>query len=118
MRNNATPAERALWRHLQGRRLGGYKFSRQVEIEGPLYGDFVCRSHKLVVELDGESHDLTGEADLARTRRLEALGFKVIRFTNRDVFENAEGVLALIAEELSARPTPPLRGFPSRDREG
>lgn len=112
LRNNATPAERALWVHLQNRKLGGFKFSRQLELDGPIYPDFTCRSHGLIVELDGDSHDFTGEADLVRTRRLEALGYNVIRFTNKDVFENMDGVLTAIAQELESLPTPPLRGYP------
>lgn len=118
LRNNATPAERALWLQLQNKKLDGFKFSRQMELTGPFYGDFICRSHKLIIELDGGSHDFTAEEDAERARRLGRLGYQVIRFTNQDVFEHLEGVLIMISQALRDRPTPPLRGFPSRKREG
>jgi very-short-patch-repair endonuclease len=57
-------------------------------------------------------------ADADRTRRLEALGYRVIRFTNEDVFQHLEGVLAKISEALRNSPTPALRARPSRKREG
>ena len=119
LRNNAAPAERRLWLQLQGRKLDGYKFSPQLEMTGPFYGDFVCRSHKLVIELDGDSHDFTADADAERTRQLEQLGYQVIRFTNKDVFEHLEGVLVVIAQTLRDRPTPARSAsVPSRKREG
>ena len=117
LRNNATPAECRLWLHLQNRKLEGYKFTRQREVRHA-YGDFICRSHRLIVELDGESHDFTGASDEIRTERLERLGHEVIRFTNKEVFENLDGVLAAIAQTLRAMPTPALRACPSRKREG
>jgi very-short-patch-repair endonuclease len=119
LRNNATPAERRLWLQLQGRKLDGYKFSRQLEMAGPFYGDFVCRSHKLIIELDGGSHDFTADADAGRTQRLERLGYQVIRFTNGDVLQHLDGVLLVIAQTLRDRPTPARSAsFPSRKREG
>jgi very-short-patch-repair endonuclease len=117
LRNNATPAERALWKHLQGSKLDGHKFSRQIQI-GPCYGDFVCRRLKVVVELDGFSHDLTAEDDARRTEYMERNGYRVVRFTNEDVLRNTEGVLAVLTRELADRPTPALRACPSRMREG
>jgi very-short-patch-repair endonuclease len=113
LRNSATPAERELWRHLSRSQLDGCKFSRQIPI-GPYFGDFVCRSHGLVVEIDGESHDTRIGYDASRTEQLTAAGYKVIRFTNSDVFERVEGVLIKIREALHDRPTP----TPSREREG
>src|ERR1700712_2254951 len=55
LRNNATPHEEMLWRQLKGKRLAGLKFSRQMPIAGYRV-DFVCRAHKLIVELDGSQH--------------------------------------------------------------
>ena len=105
LRNTATPAERELWRHLSGNQLDGFKFSRQMPI-GPYFGDFVCRSHGLVVEIDGDSHDTRLSYDARRTEQLAAAGYEVIRFTNADVFERIEGVLIKIREALRERPTP------------
>ena len=113
LRNEATPAERALWRHLQGGQVEGHKFSRQMPI-GPFSVDFLCRRSKLVIELDGFSHEMRVAADASRTAFLQRSGFAVLRFTNEDVLENAGGVVAAIREALADRPTP----GPSRKREG
>ena len=113
LRANATPAERKLWQYLSASQLDGYKFSRQNPI-GPFICDFVCRAVKLVVEIDGHSHDSATAYDSRRTEHLRRLGFQVIRFTNEEVFENLEGVLISISQTLAAQPTP----SPSRKREG
>ncbi len=112
LRNQATPQERTLWRYLGASQLG-YKFSRQMPV-GPYFCDFLCRQAKLVVELDGYSHDLSIEADERRDRYLREQGFHVLRFTNVEVEENVEGVVRAIGAVLTVRPTP----GPSRKREG
>jgi very-short-patch-repair endonuclease len=65
----------------------------------------------LIVELDGRQHDNQIEYDAFRTRQLELQGYRVLRFSNADVFQNLEGVLIQIRAAL---PTP----SPSRKREG
>lgn len=77
----------------------GISFRRQHPI-GPYVADFCSVSKKLVIELDGETHDKTEEEDIKRTVYLQKQGFRVIRFTNDDVFDNIEGVLKMIAHEL------------------
>ena len=111
LRTNATPAERTLWLHLSNRKLRGVRFNRQVPI-GPFICDFVARSPKLIVELDGGQHALAQNEDLKRTTFLQQQGYRVIRFWNSDVLENVEGVLGVIGEALTNRPspTPPARG--------
>ncbi|MDB5714387.1 MAG: hypothetical protein JWO15_1784 [Sphingomonadales bacterium] len=113
LRNAATPAERKLWEYLSRSQVGGFKFSRQIPI-APFVADFVCRTHKLIIELDGESHDFSVEADARRTSFLESKGYRVLSFTNADVFERAEGVVSMILSALLESPTP----SPSRKREG
>ena len=115
LRREASPAERRLWQHLARSQMQGFKFSRQIPI-GPYFVDFVCRSEKLVIELDGFSHDMRADYDIARTRYIEEQGFRVIRFTNEDVFKNLEGVLVMIGQNLTqmSLPTP----SPSPPREG
>lgn len=99
-----TDAERKLWYHLRGGRLGGFRFRRQHPIP-PYVLDFYCYAAKLVVELDGGQH--IEEADAARTRALEARGLRVIRFWNNDVLSNTEAVLEAILSALQARPLTP-----------
>jgi len=115
LRQQATPAEIKLWQSLSKNQLDGFKFSRQIPI-GPYFADFVCRSAKLVVEIDGPSHDVQVEYDCVRTEWIEAQGYRLIRFTNGDVMQNLEGVLVMIGEVLTdmSLPTP----NPSRLREG
>jgi len=99
LRRAMTEAETQLWRHLRGSGLEGAKFVRQFPI-GAHVADFVCRSARLVVELDGRQHSAEAEADAPRTASIEAHGYRVIRFWNNDVLANTEGVLEAIRQEL------------------
>jgi very-short-patch-repair endonuclease len=104
LRANASSAEDVLWQHLRNRRLGGFKFVRQAPIAGH-FADFLCRDAGLIVEVDGGTH---GEAyeikkDAARSRCLEALGFRLLRVQNCEVYENVDGVLDFILATLEGR---------------
>ncbi|MEO7687976.1 MAG: DUF559 domain-containing protein [Sphingomonas sp.] len=110
---NATDAERKLWAQLSARTVAGVRFNTQFPI-GPFICDFVSRSAKLVIEVDGGQHGWNAAADLARTRFIEAKGFVVLRFWNNEVLENIEGVVATIERALADRPSPSS----SRKREG
>jgi very-short-patch-repair endonuclease len=111
LRNQATPAEHRLWQYINRSQVSGFKFTRQMPI-GPCYGDFACRQRKLIVELDGQSHDTRQDYDAARTEYMRAQGFVVVRFSNVDVFNNMEEVLIMIEQALMNRPapTPPVNG--------
>ena len=109
MRNAPTPAEKKLWGYLRASQIDGVKFSRQIAI-GPFIADFCARSRKLIIELDGSQH---GEIeDLRRTRWLEREGYTVVRFSNRQMLVETEGVLlAIIAACRDCPPlTPPVPG--------
>jgi very-short-patch-repair endonuclease len=106
MRTEMTQPERGLWTALRAKRFNGVKFSRQVVI-GPYIADFVARSLKLVIEVDGDTH-IDEARDDRRTRYLETQGYDVIRFTNPDVVGNLEGVLTIIEVALAAAPLPTL----------
>jgi len=100
LRQNPTDAELRLWLALRDRRLSGYKFGRQHPI-GEFVVDFVCTKHKIVIEADGGQH-AENPADALRTERLEAEGWKVIRFWNNDILSNTEGVIETILIALKA----------------
>ena len=105
LRRRATPAERLLWRYLSRAQLGA-RFSRQMPV-GPFFADFLCRELKLVVELDGISHDREPERDASRDRWMAAAGYRVLRFSNADVLGDVEAVAVAVGEEvarLRARP--------------
>lgn len=110
LRREATDVEQRFWLAVRDRRLAGFKFRRQATI-GPFIVDFLCIERLLIVELDGGQHG--DEADAARTRFLEARGYRVIRFWNNDVADNWQGVLetvsaALITAPPSPNPLPPV----------
>jgi very-short-patch-repair endonuclease len=106
LRANLTEPERRLWYHLRANRFG-VKFQRQVVLT-PYIADFASRSRRLVIELDGDTHGETQSYDAARTRALEARGYRVIRFTNSDVMTNLDGVLEAI--RLALNSPRPLQG--------
>lgn len=117
LRNNATNAERLLWSHLKGSQLAGLKFSRQMPIAGFIC-DFVCRAHKLVIELDGSQHVDAAVYDSLRTGKIEAQGYRLVRFWNNDLTDNIEGVLETIVRAALGGPVRPTPLPPSRTREG
>jgi len=113
LRLNATEAERKLWAQLSARKVSGIRFNRQFPI-GPFICDFVSRTAKLVIEVDGGQHAVDVEKDQSRTAYLEAQGYRVIRFWNNDVLDRIEGVVNEIERMLADMPSP----NPSRKREG
>jgi very-short-patch-repair endonuclease len=98
LRTCATPAERLLWRYLARSQLGA-KFSRQMPL-GPYFADFLCRELRLVVEIDGFSHDLRPDHDAARDRWLHGEGYRVLRFTNAEVLGDAEAAAVAIGTAI------------------
>jgi very-short-patch-repair endonuclease len=106
LRRRPTDAEKKLWRLLRDRRFADVKFRRQHPV-GPYVVDFFCARAKLVLELDGGGHadQKKTVGDENRSRELQRLGFRVLRFWNTDVLQNPEGVLKRIAEALS-EPSP------------
>jgi very-short-patch-repair endonuclease len=101
LRRDSTEAEKRLWAILQNRQLDGWKFRRQVALDSYII-DFCCSAARLIVEIDGEQHaEKRKRYDDVRTRELEARGFRVIRFWNREVLQGAEGVVERIRRILS-----------------
>jgi len=105
LRRDATAPERILWSVLGARKLGGLKFRRQHPIE-PYIVDFYCASAKLIVELDGDSHDGREDYDQRREAFLRNLGFKVVRVSNDEVLNNLDGVAEYIFREAGGKPLP------------
>lgn len=101
LRRDATEAERVLWLALR-ENFPAARFRRQVPI-GPYYADFLSFRAKLVIEVDGGQHDLQSEYDAARTRFIEAQGYRVIRFWNSDVLPDPEGVVNEISLALTGQ---------------
>jgi very-short-patch-repair endonuclease len=112
LRRNLTPAEARLWSFLQGSLLEGRKFRRQHSV-GPYILDFYCPAERLCIELDGNAHfsERAYEYDTTRTEYLRSVGITVLRFENRNVFENTEGVLEEIRKNF-------VTNHPSLTKEG
>jgi very-short-patch-repair endonuclease len=94
--------------------LNGHKFRRQHPIDDYIV-DFVCLAQRLVIKLDGGQHadECVRTYDVERTYRLNAEGFRVIRFWNHDVLGRTEAVLQMIAAALGSphpNPLPAERG--------
>jgi very-short-patch-repair endonuclease len=89
-----------MWqRLLSHRQFQGYKFHRQKPI-GPYIVDFYCPDLRLVIEIDGDSHGQQADYDARRDATLHHLGLRVLRYTNRDVLSNPEGVFADLVDQI------------------
>ncbi|TAN43689.1 MAG: endonuclease domain-containing protein [Nitrospirae bacterium] len=95
LRNNSTLSEVLLWNKLKARKMRGYQFMRQKPIDEYIV-DFYCSELKLIIEIDGESHDGKFEEDMTRQRKLESLGLTVLRVNDLDVKRDMENVLMAI----------------------
>jgi len=93
-----TPPERRLWALLRRNRFG-VRFRRQHPI-GPYVADFYCHAHRLIIEIDGQTHDYTTEQDQRRTEWLESQGYRILRFSNEQIRDNIEGVAYVIESWL------------------
>ena len=97
LRRNQTSAEETLWLYLRKGQLAGRKFRRQHGIENYIV-DFYCASERLIIELDGAHHS-EGETyfnDGVRDARLQQLQYRVLRFSNKEVFNHPEATLEII----------------------
>jgi very-short-patch-repair endonuclease len=118
LRTTMTRAETLLWRYIKARRIGGLLFRRQVPMHRYI-ADFVCHSHRLIVEIDGESHNFESRVqhDAERDAWFVSEGYTVLRFTNEDVLTNLGGVVETIRITASSclvkrtpLPVPPPQG--------
>lgn len=117
LRRTMTRAETLLWRYLKANRMDGVGIRRQTPI-GNYVADFVCFSSKLIIELDGESHNFEERqnADQRRDAFFAAEGFQILRFTNEQVMSSLEGVVETIRQAASAgaRGLPPSLPLPHK----
>jgi len=110
LRSNMSDAEQALWHLLRCREISGLKFRRQHPF-GDYILDFVCLENKLVIEVDGGQHVQQAGYDENRTQKLQAAGFRVLRFWNDEVLKEIESVkekIWLVVLELQSHPPPNL----------
>jgi very-short-patch-repair endonuclease len=97
LRNNSTLSEVLLWNQLKGKKMMGYQFNRQRPILDFIV-DFICPKLNLVIEIDGWSHIGKEVEDKERQKKIENLGITFLRFDDRDVKTNMDGVYRVIIE--------------------
>ncbi len=109
LRRAMTRAEVLLWRQLKAHRLSDLGFRRQTPM-GRYIADFVSHSCKLIVELDGESHNFESviQGDASRDAWFVSRGYRVLRFTNDDVLKALEGVIIAIGQAAEKQSPPSL----------
>jgi len=96
LRREMTSSEKLLWQELRSNKLGVH-FRRQQIIAGFIV-DFYCHKAALVVEVDGEIHDLQQEEDARREKVLSEMGLKIVRFRNEEILNNLPIVVKRIKE--------------------
>jgi very-short-patch-repair endonuclease len=87
LRREMTPAEKILWQEVRAKKLG-VRFRRQQIIQGFIV-DFYCHKAGLVIEVDGDIHDLQQDEDERREKALRELGLRIVRFRNDEVVRDA-----------------------------
>jgi very-short-patch-repair endonuclease len=111
LRKQATKAEVKLWNEvLRGRQMHGYTFLRQRPVQF-FIADFMCKELMLIIEVDGFSHEWEEQwvLDQQRQKRLEELGFTVLRFTDEEVLTDIRNVERVIEVWVLDHPPVPLR---------
>lgn len=98
LRREMTPTEKLLWQELRANKLGVH-FRRQQIIQGFIV-DFYCHKKALVIEVDGDIHDLQKEEDERREKVLGEMGLRIIRFRNDEVVQNLPNVISKIKEVI------------------
>ncbi len=92
LRQSGNISEALFWKRLRRKQFLGYDFDRQ-RVIGNYIVDFYCKKLKLVIELDGYSHNNKGTYDIERDNYLKSLGLDVIHIPVKDVFQNLDEVM-------------------------
>ena len=93
LRNDSTKGEIILWSEvLRAKQFHGYQFNRQFAMKNYIV-DFICRKLKLIIEIDGQYHDLIYEKDKLRDETLKELGYHVIRFQETEIYTDLDNVI-------------------------
>ena len=106
LRNNMTLSEILLWKEIKGKKVLGYDFHRQKPIDEYIV-DFYCPKLKLVIEIDGDSHEGKEEVDLIRQKKLESIGLTVLRYWDFELRANVDGIVGQLKEWIESNRTHP-----------
>ena len=120
LRRNQTNAEKKLWSVLCNRQMCDVKFRRQFSI-GRYILDFYTPEYKLGIEADGGQHyeENGTQNDELRTRELSKLGVEILRFSDRDILTNIDGVYEIIQKTVQEKKnnTPSPQSSPQSGEE-
>ncbi len=111
LRKEMTKAEACLWKYvLRAGLMKGYTFRRQRPILNYI-ADFVCLDLKLIIEVDGLTHNFEDviERDKQKELALQHAGFTVMRFTDKEVLNGIESVRNAIALWIERGDLPPAK---------
>ena len=100
LRREMTPAEKLLWQEIRAKKLG-VRFRRQQVVQGFIV-DFYCHKAALVIEVDGDIHDLQQHEDARREKVLREMGLRIVRFRNDEVVRKLSAVVRKIKEMVLA----------------
>ena len=106
LRKDMTLSEILLWQQIKGKQLLGYDFHRQKPIDEYVV-DYYCPRLKLIIEIDGDSHEGKEEEDKIRQEKLESLGLTVLRYWDWDVKSNVDGIVEHLREWIEAHRSHP-----------
>ncbi|MBJ6118855.1 endonuclease domain-containing protein [Pontibacter sp. BT310] len=95
LRKESTKAEIRLWCEVLSKGKTGYTFLRQRPV-GNYIADFLCKELKLIIEVDGCSHNFKTEEDIKQDKDLEILGFTTLRFSDEEVMKDLANVERVI----------------------
>ncbi|MFC6996356.1 endonuclease domain-containing protein [Rufibacter roseus] len=101
-RADSTKAEVRLWCELLSKRQMGVPFLRQRPI-GNYIADFLCKELKLIIEVDGYSHQFKTEEDAKRDKALAELGYTTLRFTDEEAMNDLPNVQRTIEAFIEER---------------
>jgi len=105
LRKAGNLSEVLFWQKVKNHQFLGLDFDRQ-KIIGNYIVDFFCRNFGVVIEIDGYSHQLKGEQDLAREDYFKSLGLRVVRVEDKEIKRDLTGVMRRLEQMLGGRTTP------------
>ena len=106
LRKNSTLSEVLLWQQLKGKQLFGYQFYRQKPIADYIV-DFYCPVLKLVIEVDGFSHDFKIDYDQRREQKLTMIGLRMLHFQDSEIKKDMNAVIQRIIDYIETLTTSP-----------
>lgn len=120
LRRNQTDAEKKLWTILRNRQLAKAKFRRQFSVSRYIL-DFYSPEYRLGIEADGGQHyeDKGRQRDKLRTKELSRIGVQILRFSDREILNNIEGVYEMIQKTIEKKKSNPphLNPLPVGERK-